>query len=103
MPIHRQLPLLRVLCVLCTLSACNRAGAPGAAGGGRGGPPPPTSVTIVTLKDSPIELSSDFISTVRSLNSTTIQPQVEGRVVQIYVKSGDQVRVGTPLVQIDQD
>ena len=106
MPIHRQLPFLRVLCalcVLCALSACNRAGAPGAAGGGRGGPPPPTSVTIVTLKDSPIELSSDFISTVRSLNSTTIQPQVEGRVVQIYVKSGDQVRVGTPLVQIDQD
>ena len=112
MRIHRQLPLVRVLrslCVLCVLGvlgACNRGGAPGAggaAGQGRGGPPPVTAVTIVTLQDQPIELSSDFISTVRSLNSTTIQPQVEGRVVKIYVKSGDQVRVGTPLVQIDQD
>ena len=47
--------------------------------------------------------SSDFISTVRSLNSTTIQPQVDGRVTQIYVKSGDIVRAGTPLVQIDPE
>ena len=36
-------------------------------------------------------------------NSTTIQPQVDGRVTKIYVKSGDQVRVGTPLVQIDPE
>jgi RND family efflux transporter MFP subunit len=40
---------------------------------------------------------------VRSLNSTTIQPQVDGRVTKIYVKSGDQVRVGQPLVQIDPE
>jgi RND family efflux transporter MFP subunit len=104
---HRSFPgVLCAISVLCIVSACNRDGAPGAGGaaaGGRGGPPPATGVTILTLQDKPIELSSDFISTVRSLNSTTIQPQVEGRVVKIYVKSGDQVRVGTPLVQIDQD
>jgi RND family efflux transporter MFP subunit len=58
---------------------------------------------MLTLKETPIVLSSDFISTVRSLNSTTIQPQVDGRVTKIYVKSGDQVRVGTPLVQIDPE
>ena len=101
MRIHRHWPLL-----LLVLTACNRDGAPGAAGPaqqGRGGPPPVTPVTIVTLKDTPIELSSDFISTVRSLNSTTIQPQVDGRVMKIYVKSGDVVRAGTPLVQIDQE
>jgi RND family efflux transporter MFP subunit len=60
-------------------------------------------VTIVTLKETPIEIASDFISTVRSLNSTTIQSQVDGRVTKIYVKSGDQVRIGTPLVQIDPE
>jgi RND family efflux transporter MFP subunit len=88
------------------LAACNRGGAPAAGGPGapgRGGAPPAAGVTIATLKETPIELSSDFISTVRSLNSTTIQPQVDGRVTKIYVKSGDQVRVGTPLVQIDPE
>lgn len=103
MRMYRHWPLL-VLVVL--LAACNRGGGPAAAGapaGGRGGPPPPAGVTIVTLKDTPIELSSDFISTVRSLNSTTIQPQVDGRVTKIYVKSGDNVRAGTPLVQIDAE
>ena len=70
---------------------------------GRGGAPPAAGVTVVTLTETPIELSSDFISTVRSLNTTTIQPQVDGRVTRIYVKSGDQVRIGTPLVQIDSE
>jgi RND family efflux transporter MFP subunit len=60
-------------------------------------------VGIVTLQAKPIEVASEFISTVRSLHSTTVQPQVDGRVVKIYVKSGDQVRVGTPLVQIDPE
>jgi RND family efflux transporter MFP subunit len=103
MRIHRRLPL--PLFVLLALAGCNRGGAPAAGGGaqGRGGPPPAAGVTIVTLQDTPIELSSDFISTVRSLNSTTIQSQVDGRVTKIFVKSGDQVRAGTPLVQIDPE
>ena len=103
MRIHRRLPL--PLFVLLALAACNRGGAP-AAGRRRPGPrwsAPAAGVTIVTLQDTPIELSSDFISTVRSLNSTTIQPQVDGRVTKIFVKSGDQVRAGAPLVQIDPE
>src|SRR6266545_653564 len=101
MRIHRRAVLLLILLP----GACNRGGAPAVGGGpqGRGGPPPVAGVTILTLQETPLELSSDFISTVRSLNSTTIQPQVDGRVTKIYVKSGDQVRVGTPLVQIDPE
>jgi RND family efflux transporter MFP subunit len=99
MRIHKSL-----LFVVLLLAACNRGGAPagGAPPQGRGGGPA-AGVTIVTLKETPIEISSDFISTVRSLNSTTIQAQVDGRLTKIYVKSGDHVRVGTPLVQIDQE
>jgi RND family efflux transporter MFP subunit len=37
------------------------------------------------------------------LHSTTIQPQVEGRVTRIFVKSGDAVRAGAPLLQIDPE
>ena len=47
--------------------------------------------------------SSEFVATIRSLRSTTIQPQVEGIVRQIFVKAGDRVSAGQPLVQIDPD
>jgi len=60
-------------------------------------------VKIVTLAPKPIDQSSEFIATLRSLRSTTVQPDVEGLVTRIFVKSGDRVRVGTPLVQIDPD
>jgi RND family efflux transporter MFP subunit len=93
--------------LLLISSACNRGeggAAPGAAGaGGRGGPPPATAVGIVTLQNHPLEVASEFISTVRSLHSTTIQPQVDGRVTRIFVKSGDAVRAGAPILQIDPD
>jgi len=93
-----------VLFMLVLTAACSRDGADsGAPGGGRGGPPPATGVGIIALQDKPIELASEFISTVRSLHSTTVQPQVDGRVTRIFVKSGDAVRAGTPLVQIDAE
>jgi len=65
--------------------------------------PPPAGVTLLTLEQKPIQQSSEFIATVRSLRSTTIQPDVEGLVTRIFVKSGDRVREGTPLVQINAD
>jgi RND family efflux transporter MFP subunit len=91
------------IATLLLTAACNRGAAPGAApaGGGRGGGP--AGVTIVTLENKPIEEASEFISTVRSLNSTTVQPQVEGRITRIYVKSGDVVKAGAPLLQIDPE
>lgn len=96
---------IQSLLLLVLLAAgCGRDNAAGtaAAAGGRGGAPA-ASVGIVTLQEKPVEVSSDFISTVRSLHSTTIQPQVEGRVTRVFVKSGDVVRVGTPIVQIDPE
>jgi RND family efflux transporter MFP subunit len=93
-----------LLLLVLLLTACNRGGAPATGGPAQGrGAAPAAGVGIVTLTEAPIEVSSDFISTVRSLNSTSIQSQVDGRVTKIYVKSGDHVRVGTPLVQIDQE
>lgn len=64
---------------------------------------PPTEVTATTLAARPTPDSSEFVATIQSLRSTTIQPQVEGFVRQIMVKAGDRVRVGQPLVQIDPD
>lgn len=93
-----------VLCLALAATGCNKspaAGAPGAAAPGRGGGP--AGVKVVTLETRPLEDASEFISTVRSLHSTTVQPQVDGRITKIFVKSGDVVRAGAPLLQIDPE
>jgi RND family efflux transporter MFP subunit len=98
-------PSVHVLLALAfaTTLACSDGrkgtGAPQGAAGG----PPAAAVKIQNLEAKPIERASEFIATVKSLNSTTIQPQVDGRVTRIFVKSGDRVRAGTPLLQIDPE
>ena len=99
-PNSRFVSLVTAALLAATLSACNRGGAAPA------GPPggmPPASVTLLTLQPKPVERASEFMATLRSLRSTTVQPEVEGSVTRIFVKSGDVVRAGTPLVQIDPD
>jgi RND family efflux transporter MFP subunit len=92
--------LAAVALLALTASACSRGGAASS-----GAPParPPASVTLVTLQPKPVQRTSEFIATLRSLRSSTIQPEVAGSVTQIFVKAGDHVRAGTPLVQIDPD
>jgi RND family efflux transporter MFP subunit len=60
-------------------------------------------VATATLASKPIEQSSEFIATVRSLKSSTVKPEVDGVVTRIFVKSGDRVALGAPLVQIKPD
>ena len=80
--------------VLLTVS-CGRGGA------ARAGGPPPMPVEAVTMKPRPVEQTTEFVGTVKSRRSTTVQPQVEGFVTKILVRSGDQVAPGAPLMQID--
>ena len=75
----------------------------GPGGGGGGGAFPPMEVRTVVLEPKPIPQSSEFVATIRSLRSTTVQPQVEGIVRQVFIRSGDRVAAGQPLIQIDPD
>src|SRR4029077_5816606 len=54
-----------------------------------------------TLAAHPVEQTTEFVGTVKSRRSTTVQPQVEGFVTRILVRSGDRVGPGTPLMEID--
>jgi RND family efflux transporter MFP subunit len=45
--------------------------------------------------------ATEYLSILKSRRSANINPQVEGQVTKIFVKSGDHVSVGTPLMQID--
>ena len=66
----------------------------------RGGPPA-MPVEVVTLVERPIEQTTEFVGTVKSRRSTTVQPQVEGFVTRIMVRSGDRVAPGAALMGID--
>jgi RND family efflux transporter MFP subunit len=84
------------LAAVAVASACGGADRQG---GPRGGAATP--VEVVTLAARPVERATEFVGTVRSRRSTTVQPQVEGFITRILVRSGDRVRPGTPLVEID--
>lgn len=58
---------------------------------------------MVVLQPKPVPQTSEFIATLKSQRSTTIQPDVSGVISRIYVKPGDRVARGAPLVQINAD
>lgn len=45
--------------------------------------------------------SDTYVATIKSLRSAVLQPQVEGNLTKILVKSGDVVKAGQTLMQID--
>src|SRR5260221_14473634 len=73
----------------------------GAAAAPAGGGPPAMPVGMVTAKSEPVDESTEYVGTLKSRNSTTISPQVEGVVTKILVQSGEAVKAGTHLMQID--
>lgn len=83
------------LLITAVSGACNRAPA---------GPPPafpPTPVTLEPARMTPIEDATEYVATLKSLRSTTVQPQTDGQITRIEVKSGDRVHQGASLMQID--
>jgi RND family efflux transporter MFP subunit len=81
------------LALLVAASCRGKSSAPGA--------PPAMPVEAVTLTMRSVEQTTDFVGTVKSRRSTTVQPQVEGFIIRILARSGDRVGVGTPLMEID--
>lgn len=78
----------------------------GAFGCSRGGghPPPPNPgvpVKVQPVIAGEVAVSSEYVATVRSRDSAVIVAQVSAYVSRIMVHSGDHVRAGTPLLQLD--
>lgn len=99
--------LPRTLCLLLagslTAAACGGGEAPpagpgGAGGRGGGGGVP---VEMQTLTASPVEDVTEFVGTVKSRRTSTVQSQVEGFLTRIAVTSGTRVNRGTVLFEID--
>ena len=59
----------------------------------------PVQVSSVTL--APVPNSDTYVATIKSRRSASMQPQVDGNLTRIFVKSGDVVKAGQVLMQID--
>lgn len=59
----------------------------------------PVQTVAVTL--APVAQSSEYVATIMSRRSATLQPQVSGRLTRIEVKSGDRVQAGQLMMSID--
>jgi RND family efflux transporter MFP subunit len=98
-----RLHLLAVIVLVFSLASTVACGGNATPSSAAAAAPPPLGVSTVTLQKKPLEQSSSFIATIRSIRSSTVQPEVEGVVTRIFVKSGDRVALGAPLVQIKPD
>ena len=91
-----SLVAMSVIVVACGGDAAQQAG-PGGPGGGM----PPMPVETITLAAKPVEQTSDFVASLKSRRSSTIQPEVEGFITRIAVRSGQTVGRGAVLFEID--
>jgi RND family efflux transporter MFP subunit len=73
-----------------------KAAAPPAGAGMQGMPVQTATVTL-----APVPQSSEYVATIKSRRSATLQPQVDGRLTEIGVRSGDRVKAGQPMMSID--
>src|SRR5215469_12022264 len=64
-------------------------------------PPGAMPVQIAVVKTETIPDITEYLSVLKSRHSANINPQVEGQITKILVKSGDRVKAGQPLLQID--
>ena len=60
-----------------------------------------TPVQTVTVNASPVPKSDEYTATIKSRRSATLSPQVDGNITDILVKSGDRVKAGQDLMEID--
>ncbi len=85
-----------VLCLSLIVSGCSKPAAQAA-----GGAPPPTPVQTVTISNSPVPRSDEYTATIKSRQSATLIPQIDGNITAILAKSGDHVKAGQVLIEVD--
>jgi len=97
-----RLPTLLLLALFTT--ACSKgapnaggAGAPGAGGGG----PPATLVEVSVARNDTVVDAIAATGEIEAVQSIQLRPEVDGRIVSILFREGDEVAAGTPLFKVD--
>ncbi|HTW44735.1 MAG TPA: efflux RND transporter periplasmic adaptor subunit [Acidobacteriaceae bacterium] len=89
--------LLSLSLLLCLgLTACQKAATVAAAPAFQALP-----VKTLTVSSQPVPRSDEYVATIKSRRSATLNPQVDGNLIAIVVHSGQLVSAGQLLMQID--
>jgi RND family efflux transporter MFP subunit len=91
---HSSLPRLFLLLSFVVAAACSSSGAAGMTA-------PPAGVQVTPLSLSKVHNFTEYLAELKSRQSILLQPQVEGQITKILVKSGAVVNVGDVIMQID--
>src|SRR6185312_1959985 len=83
------------------LTGCKKDTAGAAGGPAAGGPPRAMPVQVQMVAPTPLANTDTYVATIKGRRSATMQPQVEGNLTRILVKSGDRVKAGQVLMTID--
>jgi RND family efflux transporter MFP subunit len=83
------------IAIISGLTACKQA-APAAAPQGQAMP-----VQTETVASAPVPQSDEYVATIKSRRSATMNPQVDGNLTRILVRSGQRVSAGQELMEID--
>jgi RND family efflux transporter MFP subunit len=57
-------------------------------------------VKVQIARATAVRDTTEYVATLKSRDSAVIMPEVDGRVTEMYVHSGDRVSPGIPLMQI---
>jgi len=90
-----------IVCLAAALALVAGCGQKDSAKGAPGTPPGGMPVQVQIVKSTTMPDTAEYLSVLKSRHSANINPQVEGQITKIFVKSGDRVRAGQPLLQID--
>jgi len=93
--------LLAAAPLLAVIFGAGGCGQKTSAGGPGSGGAMAMPVQVEIAQSIRIPDTTEYLSVLKSRQSAMINPQVEGQVTKIFVRSGDEVRAGTPLLQID--
>src|SRR5213592_3585441 len=86
-----EAPLLLALAAGLFVSGCQKSAADSAPGASA--PAVPVQVQIAPAVKIPE--TTEYLSILKSRHSASINPQVEGQITRIFVKSGDRVETGS--------
>ena len=112
--LRRGVPALLLFCLMWPLASCHKAssdsataqaGGGGSAAGGRGGhggmQQGPIPVTVTQVKRTDLPLYVNGLGGVIAYNTVTVKSRVDGQLMSVNFREGQEVKKGDVLMQID--